>query len=115
MIKELEEQGIGRPSTYAPTLDTIQRRGYVLLEEKQLIPSELGQIVLKLVTEFFPDIIDLKFTAQMEQNLDQVEEGERTWISVLDQFYPAFHERLLIAETQMEKIVLVDEKSDESV
>ena len=114
LIKELEDKGIGRPSTYAPTLDTVQRRGYVLMEDKQFIPSELGQIVLKLITEFFPDIINLKFTAEMEENLDLVEEGQKSWVNTLDEFYPNFRKQLQVAEEQMEKIVIKDEPSDES-
>ena len=79
LVKTMEELGIGRPSTYAPTLDTIQRRGYVVLDAKRFMPTELGEIVHQLVLEFFPDIINIEFTAQMEQDLDDIEEGNRQW------------------------------------
>ncbi len=73
LVKTLEEQGIGRPSTYAPTLDTIQKRGYVVLDAKRFLPTELGGIVHQAVDQYFPNIIDLEFTAQMEKELDNVE------------------------------------------
>ena len=69
LVKTLEELGIGRPSTYAPTLDTIQKRGYVALDNKRFVPTELGEIVIELIFEFFPEILDVEFTAKMEQEL----------------------------------------------
>ncbi|USG67915.1 type I DNA topoisomerase [Brevibacillus ruminantium] len=113
LIKTLEEKGIGRPSTYAPTLETVQKRGYVALEEKRFIPTELGEIVIGLIEEFFPEILDVEFTAHMESDLDGVEEGVADWIKVLDQFYGGFAKRVAVAEEQMEEVELKDEESDE--
>ena len=90
LVKTLEELGIGRPSTYAPTLDTIQKRGYVALDNKRFVPTELGEIVLELIREFFPEIINTEFTAKMEQQFDSVEEGKVEWIKVIDGFYQEF-------------------------
>ncbi|PLT34222.1 type I DNA topoisomerase [Bacillus sp. V5-8f] len=113
LVKTLEELGIGRPSTYAPTLDTIQKRGYVALENKRFIPTELGEIVLELVLEFFPDILDVEFTAKMEQEFDSVEEGKVEWIKVIDQFYHKFEIHLEKAEAEMEKVEIKDEPAGE--
>lgn len=113
LVKTLEEKGIGRPSTYAPTLDTIQRRGYVALENRKFIPTELGEIVIRLMEEFFPEIIDVKFTVKMEDDLDSIEEGNREWIEIIDRFYQGFDERLQIAEKEMEKIEIKDEPAGE--
>ncbi|MGZ4135391.1 MAG: DNA topoisomerase, partial [Tumebacillaceae bacterium] len=112
LVKTMEEIGIGRPSTYAPTLETIQKRGYVLLEEKRFVPTELGEIVHEMMEEFFPQIIDVDFTANMENNLDNVEEGDIDWIKVLAQFYGDFEKDLRIAEEEMKNVVLEDEVSD---
>lgn len=109
LVKTMEEQGIGRPSTYAPTLDTIQRRGYVSIDNKRFIPTELGQIVNELLNEFFPKITDLDFTAKMEEDLDSVEEGKSNWINVLDEFYWPFSKQLEKAEEEMEKVEIKDE------
>ncbi|MFS1518362.1 type I DNA topoisomerase [Bacillus sp. SCS-151] len=109
LVKTLEELGIGRPSTYAPTLDTIQRRGYVALENKRFTPTELGEIVLDLIVEFFPDIIDVEFTANMERNLDEIEVGDVEWISIIDKFYQDFEKHLTKAEKEMEKVEIKDE------
>jgi DNA topoisomerase-1 len=87
LVRALEEMGIGRPSTYAPTLETIQKRGYVAIDEKKFIPTELGELVIQLMTEFFPEILDVEFTAHMEEELDFVEEGKEDWVKVLDTFY----------------------------
>ena len=87
LVKTLEELGIGRPSTFAPTLDTIQKRGYVALENKRFIPTELGEIVTEVMREFFPEILDVEFTAKMEEDLDHVEEGQVNWVEVIDEFY----------------------------
>ncbi|TCS93161.1 type I DNA topoisomerase [Hazenella coriacea] len=113
LVKELEEKGIGRPSTYAPTLDTIQKRGYVLLEDKRFVPSELGEIVLELMEQFFPEVINVEFTVHMEEDLDQVEEGMANWIETLDRFYRSFQPRLEVAEKEMEQVEIKDEVSDE--
>ncbi|MBG9800041.1 type I DNA topoisomerase [Brevibacillus laterosporus] len=113
LVKTLEENGIGRPSTYAPTLETIQKRGYVALEEKRFIPTELGQIVISMIEEFFPEILDVEFTSGMEGGLDKVEEGIADWVKVLDSFYQGFAERVKVAEEEMKEVELKDEVSDE--
>lgn len=87
LIKTLEENGVGRPSTYAPTLDTIQRRYYVKLTQRRFEPTELGEIVNTLIVDFFPQIIDVNFTAEMENDLDKIEEGKEEWTKVVDRFY----------------------------
>jgi len=113
LVRALEEMGIGRPSTYAPILETIQKRGYVALEEKKFIPTELGELVIELMEEFFPEILDVEFTAQMEEELDHVEEGKENWVKVLDEFYKSFEKRLEVAEEEMKEIEIKDEVSDE--
>ncbi|KSU62502.1 DNA topoisomerase I [[Bacillus] enclensis] len=113
LVKTLEELGIGRPSTYAPTLDTIQRRGYVSLDNKRFVPTELGEIVLELVREFFPEIIDVEFTANMERSLDDIEDGKVKWERIIDEFYRDFEKHLVIAENEMEKIEIRDEPAGE--
>ncbi|MGM0844586.1 MAG: type I DNA topoisomerase [Bacillota bacterium] len=113
LVRTLEELGIGRPSTYAPTLDTIQRRGYVSLDNKRFIPTELGEIVSELVSEFFPEIIDVEFTANMERDLDYVEDGKERWVTIIDQFYKGFEKHLEKAEEEMEKVEIKDEPAGE--
>jgi len=113
LVRTLEELGIGRPSTFAPTLDTIQKRGYVVLDAKRFIPTELGGIVHKAVNEFFPNIIDVAFTAQMEKELDDVEEGNKKWVEVIDNFYQDFEKHVEFADAEMEKIVIKDEPAGE--
>ncbi|MGD6965043.1 type I DNA topoisomerase [Rossellomorea vietnamensis] len=113
LVRTLEELGIGRPSTYAPTLDTIQRRGYVSLDNKRFIPTELGGIVSELVSEFFPEIIDVEFTANMERDLDYVEDGKEKWVNIIDQFYRGFEKHLEKAEEEMEKVEIKDEPAGE--
>src|SRR5215217_8744353 len=90
LVQALEEAGIGRPSTYAPTLSTIQQRGYVLREEKRLVPTEIGMQVNDLVTQYFPDIVDYQFTARMEEDLDMIASGQAEWAEVLHEFYHPF-------------------------
>ena len=109
LVRTMEEKGIGRPSTYAPTLDTIQRRGYVSIDNKRFIPTELGVIVIEMLQEFFPEIIDVDFTVKMESDLDSIEEGKTEWIQLLDDFYKDFHIRLEKAEQEMAKIEIKDE------
>lgn len=109
LIKTLEENGVGRPSTYAPTLETIQRRYYVKLAAKRFEPTELGEIVNRLIVEFFPDIVNVAFTADMEGKLDKVELGEAQWQKVIDQFYQPFVKELAKAEEEIEKIQIKDE------
>lgn len=94
LVRTLEELGIGRPSTYVPTLETIQKRGYVGLDNKRFVPTELGEIVIELILEFFPEIINIEFTANMEQSLDEVEEGNANWVKIVDDFYVGFEPRL---------------------
>lgn len=113
LVKALEEMGIGRPSTYAPTLETIQKRGYVAIEEKKFVPTELGELVIQQMAEFFPEILDVEFTAHMEEELDHVEEGKEDWVQVLNEFYKSFEKRLEVAEEEMEKVEIQDEVSDE--
>ncbi|MDF2556741.1 MAG: topoisomerase [Bacillales bacterium] len=108
LVKTLEELGIGRPSTYAPTIDTIQKRGYVALENKRFVPKELGEVVHKLLVEFFPDIINVKFTANMEKELDHVGVGESEWEAVIAEFYKNFAVYLDKAEKEMEKVEVRD-------
>lgn len=113
LVKTLEELGIGRPSTYAPTLETIQRRGYVAVEEKKFVPTELGGLIIEQMEQFFPEILDVEFTAHMEEDLDHVEDGEGDWVSVLADFYKSFEKRLEVAEEEMKEIEIEDEVSDE--
>lgn len=113
LVKTLEELGIGRPSTYAPTLDTIQKRGYVTLDAKRFIPTELGGIVHELVLEFFPNILNIEFTAQMERDLDSVEEGQEKWVNIIDNFYIDFEKHVTHADKEMEKVVIKDEPAGE--
>jgi DNA topoisomerase I len=113
LVKTLEELGIGRPSTYAPTLDTIQKRGYVQLDTKRFVPTELGEIVHQATLEFFPEIINIEFTATMENDLDKVEEGITEWVKVIDAFYKDFEPRVKYADEVMEKIEIKDEPAGE--
>lgn len=109
LIKTLEENGVGRPSTYAPTLETIQKRYYVKLAQKRFEPTELGEIVNTLIEDFFPQIIDIHFTAEMENSLDAIGEGKEEWVKVIDQFYRPFEKELISAEEKIEKIQIKDE------
>ncbi|EOH88618.1 type I DNA topoisomerase [Enterococcus pallens] len=109
LIKTLEENGVGRPSTYAPTLDTIQRRYYVKLTQRRFEPTELGEIVNSLIVDFFPQIVDVNFTAEMENGLDKIEEGKEEWVNVVDRFYKPFAVELEKAEEGIEKIQIKDE------
>lgn len=104
LVKELEERGIGRPSTYVPIISTIQQRKYVKLENRRFVPLELGEIVDRLMKQHFPEIVDVTFTAQVESGLDSVEEGERAWTDLLGDFYRPFKLALDAAETAMEKV-----------
>ena len=109
LIKTLEENGVGRPSTYAPTLETIQRRYYVKLNARRFEPTELGEIVNGIVVEFFPQIVDVNFTAEMEKDLDKIAIAQEEWVKVVDRFYKPFAKELEIAEKEIEKIQLKDE------
>lgn len=114
LIKELEENGIGRPSTYAPTLSTIQQRGYIEREQKALKPTIVGEIVTKLMKEQFSKIVDVSFTAGMEENLDQVEAGNLDWIRMMRGFYDDFSQTLQKADENMAgtKMKIPDEETD---
>ncbi|WP_377864649.1 type I DNA topoisomerase [Bacillus sp. R86525] len=113
LVRTLEELGIGRPSTYVPTLETIQKRGYVGLDNKRFVPTELGGIVIELILEFFPEIINIEFTANMEQSLDEVEEGNANWVKIVDDFYVGFEPRLEKAEKEMREVEIKDEPAGE--
>ncbi|WP_043933337.1 type I DNA topoisomerase [Bacillus sp. EB01] len=113
LVKTLEELGIGRPSTFAPTLDTIQKRGYVALDNKRFVPTELGEIVNELMEEFFPDILDVEFTAKMEQDLDDIEDGKVKWVNVISEFYKDFEKHLEKAEKEMQEVEIKDEPAGE--
>ncbi len=114
LIKALEENGIGRPSTYAPTITTITTRQYVEHEGKALKPTNLGEAITQLMTEHFTKIVDAKFTAQMESDLDEVEHGSKNWVSALHEFYDEFEVTLKNAETAMDgkRIKVPDEVTD---
>lgn len=112
LVRTLEEEGIGRPSTYATIMDTIVSRGYVFLEERRFRPSELGEIVVDLLAENFSQLLDVGFTASLESQLDQIEEGKLVWQRVVGDFYGPFKESLDEAHATLEKIELVDEESD---
>lgn len=113
LVKTLEEKRIGRPSTYAPIVDTILKRGYVVREEKKFYPTELGVLVIDLLKEYFPDIIDVEFTAEMEERLDDVEEGEADWVKVLENFYKPFSQSMVKAEEEIGKVDIADEVTEE--
>ncbi|RJX26426.1 MAG: type I DNA topoisomerase [Dethiobacter sp.] len=113
LVKTMENRGIGRPSTYSPTIETILSRGYVIKQDKVLKPTELGFIVVDLMKNFFPEIIDVDFTAQLEDQLDKVESGETSRLKVLSEFFVSFKDRLSVAREEMEKIELQDEETEE--
>ena len=112
LVRALEEKGIGRPSTYAPTISTILARGYVMREKKQLFPTELGVMITDMMKEYFSDIVDIAFTAGMEEELDDVEAGKREWREVIGEFYGPFEKTLEHAEQSIEKVEIRDEVSD---
>lgn len=112
LVRELEEMGIGRPSTFAPTITTIIERGYVKREKRVLYPTELGEIVTNMMKENFSDIVDVKFTADMEEKLDEVEEGKLKSGAILKDFYGPFKKNLERAEATIEKVEIADEVSD---
>lgn len=112
LVRALEEKGIGRPSTYAPTITTILSRGYVLKEKKFLLPTELGKIVNDIMKKHFVDIVDAEFTAQMENELDAVEDGEKPWKDVMKDFYGSFEGVLKEAEESIGDVEVPEEISD---
>jgi DNA topoisomerase-1 len=113
LIKALEELGIGRPSTYAPTLATIQERRYIERIQKALKPTELGKAVNSLLVAEFPNIVDPQFTSNMEEELDDVASGERQWVPIVDAFYGPFDARLKEAGETVERVRVADEPTDE--
>lgn len=112
LIKTLEEIGVGRPSTYAPTLTTIQARHYVTKEARNLFPTELGEMVDEIMKTYFPDIVDIDFTANMEKRLDDVEMGKEEWKQIIRDFYPDFKKSVENAAEKLEKIEIKDEETD---
>ncbi|BAS27491.1 type I DNA topoisomerase [Limnochorda pilosa] len=113
LVKSLEELGIGRPSTYAPIIETIQKRGYVELADRKFVPTELGRVVVDLLKEYFPDIVDVEFTARMEAELDEVEEGKEDWVSLVRSFYGPFAKELEVARQKVGRVEVADEETDE--
>ena len=113
LIKTLEEKGIGRPSTYAPIMDTIQNRNYVEKKDKQFVPTELGVIIVDLLKKFFERIINVSFTAHMEEELDAIEQGKDTYVHVLKEFYDVFEPEMEAAEEGMEKVTVAGQDSGE--
>ena len=112
LVKALEEKGIGRPSTYSPTITTILERRYIEKEQKQLIPTELGKIVNKLLTENFGDVINVEFTAKIEDEFDEIAEGKEPWKKMIREFYGPFEKEIEKVEKELEHVELVDEVSD---
>ena len=112
LVRTLEENGIGRPSTYAPTITTIIARGYVSREKKRLFPTELGIMVTEMMEKYFTRIVDTEVTAFMEEKLDEVEEGKLDWRQILREFYPDFVSTLSVAEKEIEKVEVKDDVSD---
>ncbi len=112
LIKSLEELGIGRPSTYAPTIATILARNYVVLEKKQFYPTDLGKLVNEILIEYFENIVNEEFTAELEEKLDMIAEGKVSWKKVVSDFYGDFHKYLAKAEEEVDKIEIKDEVSD---
>ncbi|MDX1520399.1 MAG: type I DNA topoisomerase [Anaerolineae bacterium] len=113
LVKTLEEYGIGRPSTYAPIITTIQQRGYVEKFEKRLYPTELGEIVNELLVEYFPDIINVQFTSQMEDDLDRIAHGKLDWPPILEDFYGPFSKAVAHAEQHMPEVSVADQPTGE--
>jgi DNA topoisomerase I len=112
LVAALEENGIGRPSTYAPTISTIQQRGYVIRENKRLFPTETGILVTDLLVEHFPDVVDVQFTATMEADLDKIASNDMKWVDVVREFYGGFAEEILRAQKEMPEVKAEPEKID---
>ncbi|MEY4723115.1 MAG: topoisomerase topoisomerase protein [Candidatus Parcubacteria bacterium] len=113
LVKMLEENGIGRPSTYAPTISTVVDRGYVEKDQRKLKPTELAFLVNDLLVQHFPDIVDLTFTARMEEHLDEVADGERDWVPVVRDFYVPFHANLKAKDKEIDKKDITEQATDE--
>jgi len=112
LVKALEEKDIGRPSTYSPTITTILARHYIEKEAKQLVPTELGKVVNKLLTENFPDIINVEFTAEIENEFDEIADGKENWKQMISEFYGPFEKELEKVEKELEHVELEEEVSD---
>jgi DNA topoisomerase-1 len=112
LVKKLESEGIGRPSTYAPTISTIQLRGYVKKDGKHLIPTDIGEVVTDVLVENFSDIVDYKFTAEMEDGLDEIAEGKKEWVPVIKAFYGPFHANIEDKMKTLKKSDIVNEETD---
>lgn len=113
LVKAMEEEGIGRPSTYVPTIQTLHARSYVTTEERKLHPTELGQVVNNLLAEHFPEVFDIGFTSQMESELDDIASGDREWVPVVQDFYGPFSQTLAQAEQSIQRVKLKDELAGE--
>mgnify|MGYP000247997396 CR=1 FL=1 len=113
LVKTLEELGIGRPSTYAPTIETLKQRRYVVVEDRKLVPTELGMLVTDLLVQHFPDVVDVGFTSRLEEELDEIAAGERDWVPVVREFYEPFHRQVEEAEQTIERVRLADQPSGE--
>ncbi|MBI2639114.1 type I DNA topoisomerase [Candidatus Peregrinibacteria bacterium] len=113
LVKKLESEGIGRPSTYAPTISTIVDRGYIKKEKKQLIPTDTAEVVNDVLVEHFPDVVDYKFTAKMEEDLDAIAEGKRAWVPVIKDFYDPFHHAIEVKQDTLKKEDIVNEETSE--
>ncbi|KKS94186.1 MAG: topoisomerase I protein [Parcubacteria group bacterium GW2011_GWA2_43_13] len=113
LVKALEERGIGRPSTYAPTISTIIERNYVEKEEKKLKPTEIGTIVNDVLVEHFPKIVDFEFTAKMEQDLDEIADNHKEWVPMMKEFYEPFKKNLTLKDKELKKSDITEEKTDE--
>ncbi|MEA4882138.1 MAG: type I DNA topoisomerase [Clostridia bacterium] len=113
LVRTLEKNGVGRPSTYAPIIETLRKREYATTEKKHFKPTEIGLAVCDLLTSNFPSIVDLKFTARMEEELDQIEEGNAEWVATIEAFYRPFHESLEKADALVERVKVEDELTDE--
>jgi len=113
LVKKLESEGIGRPSTYAPTITTIQARGYIEKEGKALKPTDTGKVVTDFLVKHFPDIVDYKFTAEMEEDLDLIARGKKEWVPIIREFYKPFHENIEEKEKSVKKSDVVNEETDE--
>ena len=114
LVRSLEDRGIGRPSTYAPIIETIKHRGYVEVEDRRLYPTDLGMLVNALLVEHFPNVMDVEFTARMEENLDRVEDGAQDWVRLLEGFYGPFSTELSKAEHAIEEVEMAPEEIGEA-
>ncbi|MDP4090531.1 MAG: type I DNA topoisomerase [Bacillota bacterium] len=112
LVKTLEENGIGRPSTYAPTISTLLERKYIERDKKNLIPTELGKIVNNIMCDYFKDIVDVDFTAELENKLDNIEDGEEKWQKIVDSFWRPLMDTIEIAEKEISKVTIEDKISD---